>query len=69
MKESKTVWSAFKEIASKANLSLRELGNEAGIEHKQVFRIEHGMIDPTLSTLKVIANALKISMSKLMDYE
>lgn len=49
-------------------LSLEELALEADIEISQVHRIEKGKINPTLSTLNIIAQALKIELDVLMRF-
>ena len=54
----------------KANkLTMKELAFEADIELSQVHRIEKGLINPTLTTILVLADALKISASKLFDFK
>ncbi len=48
---------------------MEKLSYEADIELSQVSRIETGEINPTLSTLKLLANALEISLSELVKFE
>jgi transcriptional regulator with XRE-family HTH domain len=52
-----------------SNLSLEELANEADVEISQIYRIEKGLVNPTLSTLKVLATALNISLAELMTFK
>jgi transcriptional regulator with XRE-family HTH domain len=49
-------------------LTLEGLAFEADIELSQVHRIEKGKINPTLTTILLLADALEISPSKLFDY-
>jgi transcriptional regulator with XRE-family HTH domain len=50
-------------------ISQEELANEAEIPLSQVGRIERGETNPTLSTLFVIAEALKIDLKTLVDFK
>lgn len=49
-------------------LTLKDLAFEADIELSQIYRIEHGKINPTLTTLKALAKALDIPFIELMDF-
>lgn len=51
------------------NLSQQALANNAEVELSQIYRIEHGKINPTLSTINAIANALEIPLKNLFDFE
>lgn len=42
---------------------------EVDVDLSQIFRIEKGKINPTLSTLYALANALKITLSELLNFE
>lgn len=55
-------------LRQKNNLTLEQLAFEADIEVSQVYRIEKGKNNPTLSTLNALSNALKISLPKLLDF-
>ncbi len=48
-------------------MSQEDLANEADIPLSQIGRIERGETNPTVSTLFVIAQALKISLPELVD--
>lgn len=50
------------------NLSIEELANESDMEISQIYRIEKGKINPTLSTLSSISKGLKIQLSKLLEF-
>jgi len=58
----------LRRIRKANNLSLENLAFEAEIEISQVYRIEKGITNPTLSTLSVLARALNISLKDLMDF-
>jgi transcriptional regulator with XRE-family HTH domain len=49
-------------------LTIKNLAFEADIELSQVHRIEKGKINPTLTTILLLAEVLKISPSQLFDY-
>ncbi len=59
----------LRNLRKQSNLSLEALANEADVEISQIYRIEKGLINPTLSTLKILANALNISLPELMDFK
>lgn len=50
-------------------ISQEELANEADIPLSQIGRIERGETNPTISTLFVIAEALKIDLSILLNFK
>ena len=50
-------------------ISQEELANEADIPLSQVGRIERGETNPTISTLHVIAEALKTDLKTLVDFK
>jgi transcriptional regulator with XRE-family HTH domain len=49
-------------------LSLEKLAIEADIEISQVHRIEKGKINPTLSTLHILAKALHVDLKDLVSF-
>lgn len=55
-------------LRQKNNLTLEQVAFEADIEVSQGYRIEKGKNNPTLSTLNALSDALKISLSKLLDF-
>ena len=48
-------------------LSQKEIALEVGIDQAQYSRIENGKVEPTLSSLEKIANALNVSLTELFD--
>lgn len=50
------------------NIAQNELAYKTDVEVSQIFRIEKGLINPTLSTLKNIAEALNITLKELLDF-
>ncbi len=50
-------------------LTQEQLANDANIPINQVGRIERGEVNATLSTLKAIAEALKIPLNNLFNFE
>jgi transcriptional regulator with XRE-family HTH domain len=48
-------------------LSQKEIALEIGIDQAQYSRIENGKVEPTLSSLEKIADALDVSLTELFD--
>jgi transcriptional regulator with XRE-family HTH domain len=42
--------------------------DKANLERSQIIRLEKGRINPTLSTLKILAETLEITVSNLLDF-
>jgi transcriptional regulator with XRE-family HTH domain len=49
-------------------LTMKGVAFDADIESSQVHRIEIGKINPTLTTILLLADGLEISPSRLSDY-
>lgn len=47
---------------------MEQLALSAGIEYSQIFDIEHGRINTTISTVHAIAKALDIPTKELFDF-
>jgi len=58
----------LREIRKSKELSLEDLCYEAEMELSQIYRIEKGKVNPTLSTLAALAKALDISLKELLDF-
>ncbi len=54
-------------LRKKKNLSQRGLAELSGISYVSIARIETGINDPRLSTLRALAKALKAKISDLVD--
>ena len=59
----------LKKIRISRKLSRETLAAYAGIETMQVYRIETGKVNTTISTVLVLAKALEVSPKKLFDFE
>jgi transcriptional regulator with XRE-family HTH domain len=59
----------LKKLRLKQKLSRETLSAYAGIETMQVYRIEKGLVNTTISTIVAIANALEIPPKKMLDFE
>lgn len=57
----------IKQLRKSKNLSLRELAKLAHISHSFIADIEAGRSNPSLNTLKSLAKALNVSLSKLLE--
>ncbi|MEQ7800534.1 helix-turn-helix transcriptional regulator [Pedobacter sp. ASV1-7] len=55
-------------LRNSQELSQEQLANLADIPLSQVGRIERGEINPTLSTIYALANALKIQVNDFFKY-
>jgi transcriptional regulator with XRE-family HTH domain len=50
------------------NIAQNELAYSTDVEISQIYRIEKGKINPTLTTLSSIAAALNITLNELLDF-
>lgn len=55
-------------IRLKQKLSMEKLALAAGIEYSQVFDIEHGKINTTISTVHLLAKGLNVPEKSLFDF-
>lgn len=58
----------LRKLRTAKNLTMEELCYEAEVELSQIYRIETGKSNPTLSTLNAIAKALNLKLKDLFDY-
>lgn len=65
----KAFGSNLKKIRIENGFTLRGFALEAGIEHSQLSKIERGAINPTISTVLVIADTLKMPVKDLFDFK
>ena len=56
----------LKEWREKRGWSVRKLGERAGVHYVSIVKIEVGRLDPRLSTLLRLCQALRISLSQLV---
>ena len=59
----------LKKCRQKRGFSQESLAFEADVPVSQIGRIERGEVNTTLSTLNLLAGALKISMKELVDIQ
>ena len=57
----------LKKLRKEHNFTQEQLAFESGLSLSQIARIETAKINPTLSTLIVIAKAMDIKLSELCD--
>jgi transcriptional regulator with XRE-family HTH domain len=57
---------ALKKLRNGKNLSMQELATLAEIEKSQIYRIENGKVDVRISTLYLLAEALKVDVSQFL---
>ncbi len=58
----------LRKLREASGLSLRQFAEKIEIEHTQLFLIEKGRINTTISTAQALAEALDIPVSKLFDF-
>lgn len=58
----------LKKVRNKVGLSQEELGLKAGLSQSQIYRIEKGLINTTISTALHIAEALEVAYKELFDF-
>ncbi|MBN9298611.1 MAG: helix-turn-helix transcriptional regulator [Filimonas sp.] len=63
----KAIGEQVRSVRLQLDLSQEELANEADIPLSQIGRIERGETNPTISTLFVIAEALKTDLKNLVS--
>ena len=55
----------LKKLRTDKNLTLEALAYASNVELSQIYRIETGKINPTLTTLSAIASGLQITIAEL----
>jgi len=55
-------------LRKKNDLTIEALAIEADVEISQIYRIEKGLVNPTLSTLSNLAKALNTTLPELMNF-
>jgi transcriptional regulator with XRE-family HTH domain len=56
----------LKEWRERRRLSLRKLGELAGVHYVSLIKLEAGRLDPRLSTLLRLCKALRITLNQLV---
>lgn len=64
----KALGKRIKELRKAQGLSQEDLSYEADIPLSQVGRIERGEINPTISTIAIIASALNIEIKEIFNF-
>lgn len=59
----------LRKVRKSKNISMEKLALEAGIEYSQIFDIEHGNINTTISTVHAISKALGLPEKELFDFD
>ena len=57
---------SLKAIRQAQGISLRKLGEQAGVSYVAIARIEAGIYDPRLSTLRKVARVLKVTVAQVI---
>ena len=56
----------LKIVRAQRGLSQRQLEDISGVHHVSIARIEMGLLDPRLSTVRKLAKALNVTISELV---
>jgi len=67
MESGKKLGKNLKMLRLKRKLSQGELSKSFNVDRAYISNIENGRMNPTLSTLEKIAQALKVSIKELVD--
>lgn len=59
----------LRKIRQEGNLSQEALSDMAELPRSQIARIERGKVNPTVNTLKRIADVLKVDISLLFQFD
>jgi transcriptional regulator with XRE-family HTH domain len=62
----KSIGKRLREVRTERGFSIAGLADEADIDRSNLSRIEAGLVDPSISTIYVLAEALKISPAELL---
>lgn len=60
---------SLKKLREKNGFSQEELANIADVSLSQISRIERGVINPTICTVRELAKALNVRTSEMFDFE
>lgn len=58
-----------RDVRKKKNMTQEDVAHKAGIAVSQVGRIERGKLNPSISTMFVIALALEVEPKELFDFD
>ena len=65
----KALGNRIRELRKERGISQEALSNEAEVPLSQIGRIERGENNPTISTLYVICEALRVELKELLDFK
>lgn len=57
----------LKKIRTAKGLSQGDIAKELGVSRGYLSNIEHGKMNPTLSTIVKLSNALKVTANKMLE--
>ena len=63
----KKLGSTIKKLRESKGLTTREFAHRADIAYSQVWKIESGQVDPSISTLLAIARTLDVTVNDLIS--
>ncbi|TCP26667.1 helix-turn-helix protein [Tenacibaculum skagerrakense] len=59
----------LRKLRKSKNITQEKLAFSIGIEISQISRIERGIVNTSISTVKAISDSLKIDIKELFDFE
>ncbi|MCC4214099.1 helix-turn-helix domain-containing protein [Leeuwenhoekiella parthenopeia] len=58
----------LRRIRKSKNCSMEQLAHKSNMEYSQISRIERGQINTSISTAKVLADALEVEVHQLFNF-
>lgn len=58
----------LRRVRKKQKMSMEKLAHESEMEYSQISRIEKGQINTSISTVKILADSLNVSVKELFDF-
>jgi len=58
----------LRKIRKSQKMSMEKLAHESSMEYSQISRIEKGQINTSISTVKLLADALEVDAKILFDF-
>jgi len=59
----------IRKLRKERGLSMRQLADNADLDHNQVYRVENGIVNTTISMVYALAEGLNVSHQDLFDFK
>jgi transcriptional regulator with XRE-family HTH domain len=57
-----------RKLREERGLSMRELGANADLDHNQIYRIENGLVNTSISMVHALADGLGVTHQEIFDF-